>query len=53
MDIGEPIRCFGKVDMEPLAEAILSGRTKDGETVKITVRDGGLVLNGEAVKVAA
>jgi quercetin dioxygenase-like cupin family protein len=24
MDIGEPIRCFGKVAMEPLAEAILA-----------------------------
>ena len=24
MDIGMPIRCFGKVDMEPLAEAILA-----------------------------
>jgi len=24
MDIGEPIRCFGKVDMEPLAAAILA-----------------------------
>src|SRR4030095_11520552 len=24
MDIGMPIRCFGKVDMEPLREAILA-----------------------------
>ena len=24
MDIGDPIRNFGKIDMEPLAEAILA-----------------------------
>jgi ATP-dependent Clp protease ATP-binding subunit ClpB len=37
----------------PLAEQILAGRIKDGETVKITVRDGDLALNGEPVKAAA
>jgi ATP-dependent Clp protease ATP-binding subunit ClpB len=38
---------------DPLAEQILAGRIKDGETVKITVRDGDLALNGEPVKAAA
>ena len=37
----------------PLADQILAGRIKDGETVKITVRDGDLALNGEPVKAAA
>ncbi|MFA5899778.1 MAG: ATP-dependent chaperone ClpB [Hyphomicrobium sp.] len=38
---------------DPLAEQILAGRIKDGDTVQIGVRDGELVLNGEAVKAAA
>ena len=38
---------------DPLAEQILAGGIKDGETVKITVRGGDLALNGEPVKVAA
>ncbi|MES0402551.1 MAG: ATP-dependent chaperone ClpB [Hyphomicrobium sp.] len=38
---------------DPLAEQILTGRIKDGETVKVTVRDGDLALNGEPVKAAA
>ena len=38
---------------DPLAEQILAGRIKDGDTVRISVRDGELVLNGEPVKVAA
>jgi len=38
---------------DPLAEQILAGRIKDGETVKVTVRDGDLALNGEPVKAAA
>ena len=38
---------------DPLAEQILAGRIKDGETVRFSVRDGDLVLNGEPVKVAA
>ncbi len=38
---------------DPLAEQILAGRIKDGDTVRISVRDGDLVLNGEPVKVAA
>jgi ATP-dependent Clp protease ATP-binding subunit ClpB len=32
----------------PLAEAILSGRVKDGDTVPVTAGPDGLVLNGEA-----
>ena len=38
---------------DPLAEQIIAGRIKDGDTVRIGVRDGNLVLNGELVKVAA
>jgi ATP-dependent Clp protease ATP-binding subunit ClpB len=38
---------------DPLAEQILAGRIKDGDTVRISVRDGDLVLNGEVVKAAA
>ncbi|MCP4779711.1 MAG: ATP-dependent chaperone ClpB [Hyphomicrobium sp.] len=38
---------------DPLAEQILAGRIKDGETVKVTVREGDLALNGEPVKAAA
>ena len=38
---------------DPLAEQILAGRIKDGDTVRISVRDGDLVLNGEPVKAAA
>ena len=36
----------------PLAEAILAGRIKDGDTVHVGAGDGGLVLNGELVKAA-
>jgi ATP-dependent Clp protease ATP-binding subunit ClpB len=32
----------------PLAEAILSGRVKDGDTVPVTAGPDGLVLNGDA-----
>jgi ATP-dependent Clp protease ATP-binding subunit ClpB len=38
---------------DPLAEQILAGRVKDGSTVRIGVRDGRIVINGEAVKEAA
>jgi ATP-dependent Clp protease ATP-binding subunit ClpB len=38
---------------DPLAEQILAGRIKDGDTVRISVRDGELVLNGEPVRAAA
>ena len=33
----------------PLAEMIIAGKVKDGDTVHITVRDGQLVINGEPV----
>jgi ATP-dependent Clp protease ATP-binding subunit ClpB len=38
---------------DPLAERILAGTVKDGDVVHLTVRDGDLVLNGEAVRIAA
>jgi ATP-dependent Clp protease ATP-binding subunit ClpB len=38
---------------DPLAEQLLAGRIKDGETVKVSVRDGALTVNGAAVKAAA
>ncbi len=37
----------------PLAERLLAGRIKDGETVRITAGDGALVINGEKLKKAA
>jgi ATP-dependent Clp protease ATP-binding subunit ClpB len=37
----------------PLAQMILEGRIKDGDTVKVGARDGQLAINGEAVKAAA
>jgi len=38
---------------DPLAEAILAGSIRDGETVRVSVRDGALTLNGEPVRQAA
>ena len=38
---------------DPLAERILAGTVKDGDAVHLTVRDGTLVINGEAVRMAA
>jgi ATP-dependent Clp protease ATP-binding subunit ClpB len=46
-------RVIQKNVQDPLAEAILSGRIKDGDAVQVSVRDGALVLNGEAVKAKA
>ena len=46
-------RVIQKWVQDPLAEQILAGRIKDGDTVKLTVRDGTLVVNGEPVKAAA
>ena len=42
-----------KLLQNPLAERILAGRIKDGETVKVTTGDGALVINGEKFKAAA
>ena len=38
---------------DSLAEQILSGGVKDGDAVHVSVRDGGLTLNGWPVKAAA
>jgi ATP-dependent Clp protease ATP-binding subunit ClpB len=46
-------RVIQKSVQDPLAEQILAGRIRDGDTVRITVRSGALVVNGEAVKEAA
>ena len=37
----------------PLAERILSGAIKDGDTVQVTTGDGGLLINGELIRAAA
>ena len=43
-------RVIQKAVQDPLAELILSGKVKDGETVKVSVGAGkqGLAFNGEA-----
>jgi ATP-dependent Clp protease ATP-binding subunit ClpB len=46
-------RVIQKSVQDPLAEQILSGKIKDGQSVRLTVRDGNLVINGEPVKKAA
>ena len=46
-------RVIQKWVQDPMAEQILAGRIKDGDSVKLTVRDGTLVVNGEPVKAAA
>ena len=46
-------RVIQKWVQDPLAEQLLAGRIKDGNTVKLTVRDGTLVVNGELVRAAA
>jgi ATP-dependent Clp protease ATP-binding subunit ClpB len=46
-------RVIQKAVQDPLAELILSGRIKDGETVSISAGPHGLVFNGEAVAAAA
>jgi ATP-dependent Clp protease ATP-binding subunit ClpB len=38
---------------DPLAELILSGKIKDGETVAISANRQGVTFNGEGVAVAA
>ena len=37
----------------PLANLILEGKVKDGETVRVSADDTGLVINGEAVRAEA
>jgi ATP-dependent Clp protease ATP-binding subunit ClpB len=46
-------RVIQKSVQDPLAEQILAGRIKDGQTVKLSVRDGTLAVNGEPVRAAA
>ena len=46
-------RVIQKTLQNPLAERILAGRIKDGETVRVTAGDGQLVVNGEKIKAAA
>ena len=46
-------RVIQKFVQDPLAEQILSGKVKDGQSVQLTVRDGALAVNGEPVKAAA
>ena len=38
---------------DPLAELLLGGSIKDGDTVGVTAGEGGLLINGEAVREAA
>ena len=46
-------RVIQKTVQDPLAEQILSGGVKDGDTVHVSVRDGTLTLNGWPVKAPA
>jgi ATP-dependent Clp protease ATP-binding subunit ClpB len=46
-------RVIQKAVQDPLAGQILAGRIKDGQAVKLTVRGGNLVINGEPVRLAA
>jgi ATP-dependent Clp protease ATP-binding subunit ClpB len=46
-------RVIQKQVQDPLAGQILAGKIHDGQTVKLTVRGGQLVVNGEPVKAAA
>jgi ATP-dependent Clp protease ATP-binding subunit ClpB len=46
-------RVIQKSVQDPLAELLLSGRIKDGETVKISAGRDGLIFNGATVAVAA
>ncbi|MBV9971200.1 MAG: ATP-dependent chaperone ClpB [Xanthobacteraceae bacterium] len=46
-------RVIQKNLQDPMAEMILSGRVKDGETVRISATKFGMTFNGKAVAVAA
>ena len=46
-------RVIQRYVQDPLAEMILSGTVKDGDTVQVTAGADGLVINGEAVRDAA
>ncbi len=46
-------RAIQKSVQDPLAELILSGKIKDGETVSVSANKQGITFNGEAVQQAA
>jgi ATP-dependent Clp protease ATP-binding subunit ClpB len=46
-------RVIQKQVQDPLAEQLLAGKIKDGDTVKLAVRSGALVINGQPVRAAA
>jgi ATP-dependent Clp protease ATP-binding subunit ClpB len=46
-------RVIQKNVQDPLSELVLEGRIKDGDEVKVSASDGGLIINGEVVKRAA
>jgi len=46
-------RVIQRYVQDPLAEQILAGGVKDGDTVHVSVRDGVLTINGWPVKAAA
>ena len=46
-------RVIQKEVQNPLAEKLLNGDVKDGDTVRLSVRDGKLTINGTPVKAAA
>ncbi|EJW12995.1 ClpB protein [Rhodovulum sp. PH10] len=46
-------RAIQKAVQDPLAELILAGKVKDGDTVSVTSGPAGLVFNGETVAEAA
>jgi ATP-dependent Clp protease ATP-binding subunit ClpB len=46
-------RVIQKNVQDPLAEQILAGGVKDGDTVRVSVRDGSITINDWPVKVAA
>ena len=46
-------RAMQKSLQDPLAELILSGKVKDGDTVKVSSGKQGLTFNGQAIAQAA
>jgi ATP-dependent Clp protease ATP-binding subunit ClpB len=45
-------RVIQKALQDPLAELILSGRVRDGDTVRVTATKQGLAFNGEVAQAA-
>ncbi len=46
-------RVIQKQVQDPLADLMLAGRVKDGDGVRVSIRDGALIINDEPVNVAA